>query len=257
MNARDSRFATRLVAAAPALVSVLCVGLVSSLAAGNPVRVIAALLLVTVLPGLAASVALGVWSRVSAGERIVLVPALSLALSVLVSVALYGLGVRLSLGSWADSLAAVTVLACLYVVVRPPASLALPWWSLWRGLPWIAASAVVLTVAGVISAHSVARADRASRFTTLWVLPASGDSDHVRIGLYNHQGATEDYVVKVGRGRQLRVLTGVRTRSSVSWTRVIRIPPGQGKLRVVVTLGIASNPVYRQVALTVAPTRGP
>ena len=203
--------------------------------ASGPVRALAALVLVLFLPGIAVSMAVGVFTRVPARERLITVTALSLAITALMGLALYGLGIPLGVRSWSYSLAAVTVLGSLYRVIWPlPINIRLRVPAL-RSLIWVAAIGLVLVATVAITARSVTDAARANDFTQLWALPDHAHPGYEVIGLYNHEGKAERYVVRIGYGARVRRLRTVLVARFSSWSTDISVPVERRKVNVVVS----------------------
>jgi uncharacterized membrane protein len=239
-----------------ATVAGLCAAVIELLPAGNPARAIAALLLVLVLPGVALLGASGASRPPTPIEGRVWETGLSIGATILVTLALYAVGVKLDLSSWTLALTALTALTCAVWTIRAPANtrsfrFRRPPAPALRKLALLAAALMLMGGAAAVTVNSVSRTDAASHFTQLWILPATATHGDVRIGIYNHEGHDQTYAVEVRRGdRELLALPAVRVRAHTSWTRLVSVPAGGRRVDVKLQLGSAAAATYREVYLS-------
>lgn len=229
-----------------AALSEVCAVVVQRTPAGSPERVTAALLLVLVLPGLALRRLLMRSER----RSLLLVPALSLAVTILVSAGLYVAGIRLGVTSWSQSLAAAA--SCFALA-------SLPWRTSVTGthsrrlrLSAVTTIAILCAVglvaaAATVTARSVRRQQREDRFTQLWALRSG---DRVTVGIYNHEGSAQRYLLRARVGRRLLSSETVPVTAGATWTSTLA-RPGRGTIRFSVTARGPGPRVFRWVELHV------
>jgi hypothetical protein len=233
----------------------VCAAVILNTPAGSPERAVAAFLLVMVLPGVALTELLPASPR-GPGAAAAVSVALSVSATVLASVGLYFAGVRLDLDSWTVTLTAITVLAAAGAAVRR-GPVALPWAGL-RARPAPAlvvaglGAAVLLAGAAGLTVRSVSDRTQRTRFTQLWALPPTGGASAATIGIYNHQGASRRYELRVySNGRLVRSqLVLVPDRGSFTTTET---PPAakSADLRVTIAVPGRLENVYRWVQVRV------
>jgi uncharacterized membrane protein len=246
---------TRLLAIGPlAIVTAGCAALALATPSGSPERVFAALLVVLILPGYALSELLPSVGGRTAGERILLIPALSLTAVILDSAALNAAQVRLDLDSWIVSLTAITLLcgAAGGLGRRRPMRLRRlhpPWASARPLLIAVPLVAALLVGVSLVTVNSVSRRQRSDRFTQLWALPAPAPSDVAQIGVYNHEGRSLSYLLRVFSGQHMLRSETVLVASLRTWTTTQRRLPSASELRISVSTSGSSAPVYRWVEL--------
>jgi uncharacterized membrane protein len=238
----------------------ICTPLVILLPSGEPLRVAAALLLILVIPGLALSEALSSFGRLHGPERASVVTGLSLAAAVLSSLALYAVGIRLSVASWTSCLGAITLLSCAVATLRALRSggrrgAVAPARSRPRAttVVWFGVSVLALVASAIIAARSTTRTEKGSHFTQLWIIP--GDkAGTALIGIYNHEGMSQSYSLEVRQGaRVLQLIPSVDVSDIHTWTEAAPPSIGHRQLTVVIRRGGLNTPVYRRVTFTPAP----
>ena len=252
MLLRDQRFAVTV-----GLGAVACAIVVLWTPAASPERVIAALLLGFTLPGTA--ILLLMPARGSGrAEMLLFAVGVSIALLILDSFALYVVGIRLNRVSWAWSLTAITVMcAALSRVnprrpwVAPSLALAPKGGSTARADTAIVAlgavaAAILLAVAAVITAHSVAHRANSDHFTQLWALPDSAAANSVTVGMFNHEGRPLHYALEVSHDGQLLRSQTVSLPAGGRWSETIRTVSGPLRFSVTST---GQHPVSRWVEL--------
>jgi uncharacterized membrane protein len=188
-------------------------------------------------------------------ERAAVSSGLSLATTALGSLALFGAGVRLDVKSWTWMLTGITLAACLLAALRIGGGGQDP--LRWRARParpgtslWLALTAVLIVVGVLVTLHSVARSEAASHFTELWGLPA-GTRGPARIGVFNHEGSTQRYVLRVRQGaRLLENINDLTLANGASFAEPVPRHTNRGKLRVSLSHYSTPNLLYRWVSFT-------
>lgn len=198
---------------APALIAVLAVAagfVVRGDLGVEPLGAIAALLLCLLLPG-AALVAM-VPRALHPLERVALAVGLSLACVVGISAGFAAFGVALEAGNWSLGLMAISVAAAVVAVVRGAA----PGGSAGSESPAAAAgrsrrraalsfalgslAAILVAVAGLITARSESDRTAAEPFTELWAAHPEGSDSEFAVGVRNAEGEEQNYEIELTVG---------------------------------------------------------
>jgi hypothetical protein len=225
---------------------------------GEGVGLLCASLLIFVLPGLAVACANPV--RVRVGERHAVAVAFGIAATILGTVAVAALGVRLDSTLWVLLLMCVSLGACVATFVlfplrrpvakvraRPPSSEdRLP--RALRDLSLGALAVCLLAAAAVVTFTS--NSDQVARepFTQLWVTPSAGESDSATVGLRNRESQSRSFTVTaLGREGEIKSWSGLELAPGETWSGRVHAPLGGGRVRVVATDG---DQVDRTVDLT-------
>jgi hypothetical protein len=225
---------------------------------GDGVDLFCASLLVFVLPGLAVACANPV--RVRVGERHAVAVAFGIAATILGTVAVAALGLRLDSTLWVLLLMCVSLGACVATFVlfpqrRPvgrgpgrlvPGEDRLP--RAIRDLSLGVLAICLLAAAAVVTFTS--KSDQIGRepFTQLWVMPTVGESDTATVGLRNRESQSRSFTVKaLGRGGEIKSWRDLDLAPGETWSGRVHAPLGGGRVRVVATAG---DQVERTVDLT-------
>jgi hypothetical protein len=224
---------------------------------GEGVGLVCAVLLIFVLPGLAVACANPV--RVRVGERHAVAVAVGIAATILGTVAVAALGLRLDSTLWILLLMCVSLGGCVATfalfpegprddalnarIPRPtngPRAL--------RDLSLGALALCLLAAAAVVTFTS--NSDQVARepFTQLWVVPGAGETPGATVGLRNRETVSRHFTVTaVDPEGELKTWTGLEVGPGESWSGRVPAPVGS-RVRVV-----ASNGGYlaRSVSLTV------
>jgi len=234
-------------------VAVLCAVLTGALpAAPAGVRALPAALLVLALPGYAITAALVAPAALRGTERVVFAIALSIGATILVTLALHLLSIRLGGGAWASALALVTVAAAGAAALRGHGrTLRRPYPGGMRVLEVLAlAGALVLAGGAFALGLTPLQAPRDLQGSTaLWILPRGTAS--VQIGVRSDQPRAAAYTVDllVG-GRRVRSYGPLRLRPGASWTaRAATGGPPAPVVEAVLRRAGAPSVVFRHVIL--------
>jgi uncharacterized membrane protein len=227
-----------------------CVAVVLATPSGSPERVIAAFALILVLPGAAITALMTSAEGRGPAERLMLIAALSIAAVILLSAGLYVVGIHLDLHSWTISLGILTAL-CAGLSLLIPGAPVIPTVSL-HGLRApavvaLVASGALLAGAAIVTAHSVSGRNTRDSFTQLWAKP--GGARTATIGIYNHEGGTHTYTVRVSTNRGVLRTAHVTLADQTSWTSPQTVPPRATRLLVTISKSGSSAAVYRWVQL--------
>jgi len=250
--------ARRLLCVAWQLLAGACLAVILTTPASSPERVAAALALIFVLPGLGVLEALPVRGIRGLG-LLVLVPAVSLAVVILDSAALYVCNVQLGTRAWTVSLAAIAVVAAQLGILRSAGHVRWRWRGgrvrvAFGGLAAMIAGGVLLAAAVVATAGSASKQRRDDRYTQLWALPDPTGARAATVGIYNHEGAAQTYVLRAHEtGRTLTI--SVTIGSGGTWSSRVSYPAGERSLRVNLSMNGNPAPVYRWVQLNLTPPR--
>jgi hypothetical protein len=225
---------------------------------GDGVDLFCASLLVFVLPGLAVACANPV--RVRVGERHAVAIAFGIAATILGTVAVAALGMRLDSTLWVLLLMCVSLGACVATFVlfpqrrpvgRAPARPAPGDGRLPRAIRDVALGAVaVCLLAGAAVVTFTSKSDQVARepFTQLWVMPTVGESDTATVGLRNRESLSRSFTVKaLGREGEIKSWRDLDLAPGETWSGRVHAPLGGGRVRVVATAG---DQVERIVDLT-------
>ncbi len=233
-----------------ALLCALVGGLLT--AAPAAVRVLPAVLLVLALPGYALTAALIPPSALRGAERLVFAIALSVGATILTTLALHLLSIRLDSRSWAAGLALVTIAAAAAAAARGHGR-PLPPWPLRgvRTLEILALTGALLLTGGAFALGlTPLPAPKSTRGTTaLWVVPRGSDS--VEIGVRSEELHSTTYTVDLLLGgRRTHTYGPLRLAPGARWT--VRAATGGPPAPVVeAILHVASAPgvAFRHVIL--------
>jgi hypothetical protein len=225
---------------------------------GDGAGLVCASLLIFVLPGLAVACANPV--RVRVGERHAVAVAFGIAATILGTVAVAALGLRLDSTLWILLLMCVSLGSCVATFAffpeprreralnaRLPRSTGrLP--RAIRDLSLGALAACLLAAAAVVTFTS--NSDKIARepFTQLWVMPSAGESGTATVGLRNRESQSRHFTVTAsGTEGEIKTWSDVELAPGETWSGRVRAPLGGGRVRIV-----ASNGGYlaRSVALT-------
>jgi uncharacterized membrane protein len=240
-------------AGAIAAAAVLCAACVITLPAANPARAIAGLTLVLLLPGAALLGALSPATPPTVLERVLWRVGLSIAVTILLTLALDAAGLAVELRSWACALTVVTLVACGAWArqSRGTERMARTWRPRLPSTGRIAALALAALLCGgavLVTARSVQRTAAASHFTQLWILPPSATGKAATIGVANHEGEAQHYILTASRrGRALLRLPELTVSAGATWTRQLAPPIGGGRVDVTLRRVGQRGVVYRHV----------
>jgi uncharacterized membrane protein len=235
-----------------AVVSLAVVSAVVAAVPGIPgaARIPAAVLLLLILPGFALASAAFAHRRLDPVERVLLTVALSLAAAVLVALCLDVTPWGLDRSSWAVALAGVTVASALVAAVRASerAVLAVRRRSVRPNRAQTAALAcgAVLLAGAFWLATKPLPVPGATGYTALWLVPAAGSTDVVRVGVRSGELEPSTYRLSLRVGA--RVVRGwkLRLAPSGAWEARVALPTGAGRVVAILHRG-SSDAVYRQV----------
>ncbi len=221
-------------------------------------RVISALPLVLILPGYALTAAFFPARSLDIPEYVLFSLGLSLAVTAVAGLALHMLGLSLQANTWAITLTAITVVACLIgmwrrrrpvaatparVPVRPGLREAL-----FFGL------AIVVIGAALYLTRLPTPPTNVSGYTQLWLIPASdGNPSSLRVGVDSKEFATTSYRLQVTvNGRVVNEWPDLQLAPGGSWQFPIELQANQPAFTLVeAALYRLDDPttVYRQVRL--------
>jgi hypothetical protein len=225
---------------------------------GDGVDLFCASLLVFVLPGLAVACANPV--RVRVGERHAVAVAFGIAATILGTVAIAALGLRLDSTLWVLLLMCVSLGACVATFVlfpqrrpvgRGPARPAPLEGQLPRAIRDVSLGVLavcLLAAAAVVTFTS--KSDQVARepFTQLWVMPTQGESGTATVGLRNRESRSRSFTVTaLGREGEIKTWSDLELAPGETWSGRVHAPLGGGRVRVLATDG---DQVDRTVALT-------
>ncbi len=218
-----------------------------------PVSSLLGLVLVFVLPGYAFTAAawpsLGRWP-----EKVAFTLGSSIALAVIAGLVLNLMPCGLERQTWAVSLAAFTIIASVVGLVQREHLGVLPKRPELR-LPAVPlllfALALLVAVAAVgISRQGAIQADNQSKFTQLWMIPATGKGK-LLVAIANREGSAQRYRVVLRAGRRpLTVFRRIRLDSGDRWERRVRLPqdlPSHTRVEADLYRIKDPNVVYRHV----------
>jgi len=233
--------------------ALLC-ALLCGLLGGAPaaVRVLPAVLLVLALPGYALTAALIPPAALRGAERLVFAIALSIGATILATLALHLLSIRLGSGAWATALALVTLAAGAAAAARGHGR-PLPAWRLHgvRTLEILALTGALLLAgsAFALGLTPLPAPKDTQGSTALWVVPQGSDS--VQIGVRSDQLHTETYTVDLLLGgRRVRTYAPLRLDPGARWTvRAATGGPPAPVVEAILRLASAPRAVYRHVIL--------
>jgi len=183
-------------------VAVMAVALLAAAATAAPAHVVGHLreilsVPILILPGWAICRAIFGEEALGLPERLAISGCITIAVLVLVGLALNALPGGLDRVSWSWSLIAVTLVASGVTLVSRRSGTPITGGSHWPGIgTWLGALiALILMVAGLaLARHSAVKHDEATRFTQLWMLP--GASAHViDYGVTNSEGRPDRYAL--------------------------------------------------------------
>ncbi len=240
-------------------VATLVVGGVALARIGGPgVGLLCASLLVFVLPGLAVAFANPV--RVRVGERHAVAVAFGIAATILLTVGVAAVGMRLESTLWILLLMCVSLGACvatfaLFPEHRPPGTIddhpspppnrrphAV------RDLALGALAVCLLAAAAVVTLTSNQDQVEREPFTQLWVVPRVGESDAATVGLRNRESRSRSFTVKaLDREGEIKTWTGLELAPGETWSGRVPAPLGGGRVRIVAS---DSDHVSHSVDLT-------
>jgi hypothetical protein len=238
-----------------AAATVVAGGIALARIGGEGVGLVCAALLVFVLPGLAVAFANPVRARV--GERHAVAVAFGIAATILGTVAIAALGLRLDSTIWILLLMCVSLGACVVTFAvfperrrevalngrlarvkdRPRAL---------RDLGLGVLAVVMIAAAAVVTFSS--NSDQAKRepFTQFWVVP-SAESDGATVGLRNREQVSRDFTVTAyDRAGEIKTWPEVEVRPGETWSGRVPVSRG-GRVRVVASGG---DYLSRSVSLT-------
>ncbi|HZU59327.1 MAG TPA: hypothetical protein VE983_00075 [Solirubrobacteraceae bacterium] len=237
----------------------LCAAGVWLTASGSPERAIAAFLLLLLLPGLAVTRLLPQAQDEPGGARLLLTLAISLAVVIIDSAVLYVAGIRLDVHSWTLSVGGITFVALVAgLLARAPASRGLAPRPQLSQVAAISAGVLVagaLIVGAVLTTQAGVRAQaQADRFTALWALPMGQGPPGVRIGVFNHQGAAESYVLSVSVNGSPYASLNPTVQPGGRWETSLPVSPRGHQLIVRLSSVSRSPSIQRTVQLRLTPT---
>jgi hypothetical protein len=226
---------------------------------GEGVGLVCACLLVFVLPGLAVACANPV--RVRAGERHAVAVAFGIAATILGTVAVAAIGLRLDSTLWILLLICVSLGACVATFVLFPearrdvavnARTSRKGYDRPRALRDLALGGLavcLLVAAAVVTFSSNDDQIKGEPFTQFWVVPTeAGQPSGATVGLRNREQESRDFTVTAyDRAGEIKTWEGVKVGPGESWSGRVKAAPGH-RVRVVATGG---GYLARSVSLTI------
>ncbi len=242
-----------------AILAIVCALSVLLLASVPLLRVLGALPLVLFLPGYAITACLPqrALERVA---RLLVTLGLSIALTILLGLALYGVGIKLQSMAWASALAVITLIACgLAARLKPAAKVEEPAARLSLHFDWrnVALLGVAVVIGGLAMgiARLPAPASGVSGYTTLWMIPArDGSAGKYEMGITNYEFDTVTYHLQLmADGHPLQDWPELKLAPGETWTSSIVLPSDRtttGSIEAMLYRLDNPNVIYRQVKLS-------
>jgi hypothetical protein len=241
-----------------AAATVVAGGLALARIGGEGVGLVCASLLVFVLPGLAVACANPV--RVRAGERHAVAVAFGIAATILGTVAVAAIGLRLDSTLWILLLICVSLGACVATFVLFPerrrdvalnAGTSRTKYGRPRALRDLGLGALaicLLAAAAVVTFSSNDAQIKREPFTQFWVVPTEGGPSGATVGLRNRESESRDFTVTAyDRAGEIKTWEGVEVGPGESWSGRVKAAPGH-RVRVVAEGG---EYLARSVSLTI------
>lgn len=250
---------TNLLAAAVTSIVAASAGFV--LPEGNPIRIACSLLLVLVLPGYVFTAVLFPDALHRPSERILMTVGLSLAVVVLLGIALNVAPGGLRQHSWALALSSFTMVMAAVGTIRRPARLRAPASLAPRASRITLGQALLFGLAGLILLGAFSLATYGARrdadqttFTQMWLLPAEGDTNRsVLVGIRNQETDAQVYTLTMTLdGQLLSSWPVIALAKDETWETVVTLPAGRGfisPVRAELQRVQAPETVYRSVVL--------
>jgi len=205
------------------ILAVLCM-IATSPSAPGPLRLAGGAMLVFYLPG--AALTLAVLSRTPGLlEGAVLACGLSIAITILIGLALHGLDAMTS-GGWAAALCLATLIGCAFSLLRQrTASAPRPAIRIEPIQAGLAGLALLVAAAAVAVARQGALDHQIYAYTEFWMVPTVGTPSVLKLGIRNREKAETVYAVDI-------VVGGRRL---AHWPGIV-LPPGETYENTVTTL---------------------
>lgn len=241
------------------ILAVVCAAIALAMAAVPVVRIIGALPLVVFLPGYAITLACLPRRSLGRVERLLISLGLSVAITILLGLTLYYVGISLQTATWAIALAATTLVFCgiawrrRHTVEGESSSVSLSINLSLRDMVLLGL-AVVVSGAAIGIARLPSPPNNVSGYTLLWLVPTSdGDTGNYQLGITSQEFTAVAYHLQVTiDGRVVWDWPELKLAPGETWKSPIVLQNDQlraGSIAAVLYRLDDPNVIYRQVKL--------